>query len=345
MSANVAPTEPFSSQDHWRYMFEFIRAETAVGGPDPHIATLGEMIKDCTQEEKIWRAGCYAVGYNVPTAEVLWREWPWDRILMETQVFEKWLKENWAGIGLRRERIRPIGTPSKYAKCLLSYAEWMRDTDKWWWYEPDYPRAWEQLTKIWGMGRYVLLKLAEVFTRYCDGLFVQTDIRAQGAKSPREGLALLWPNEAAWLLSSVDNARTAELVEELANKTMSNLGLSINHFTMQVVLCEYKKVFLGRQYPGRTHDTELRYLREAQTYWGHESDMLTARAQVFPARALGEVQGWDGAREPLEPILPLHRYTWSDLRYDYDKTTDFAEPKVRTDIYYDAVKRSWEAVA
>lgn len=292
---------------------------------------MGELMGGESWEEKVWRAGCYAVGYNVPTAEVIWSAWPWPSALEDAPVFESWVREHWEGFGLRRER-RAVRTPSKYTRCLLSYAEWLASPDKDWWYEPDFPRAWAELNRVWGMGRYVLLKLNEVLCRYADGAFRQTDIRAQGGRSPREGLALLWPEHAAWLLGG-DDIATVRQVEALATETRERLsvayGVEPSWFIFQVVLCEYKKCWLGRQYPGRTHDTELRYLREVQRYWGNATGILDARAAVFPHEALGELQGWHGARENLEETLPRYRYTWSDLKYDYALTADPAHPVPR----------------
>jgi hypothetical protein len=93
-------------------------------------------------------------------------------------------------------------------------------------------------------------------------------------------------------------------------------------FELQVVLCEYKKSWQGKQYPGRTHDTELRYFREAQQAWGgFQSDMLHARAEVFPEVILGEKRGWWRQREELEAALPVYRYTWTDRKFDFFHST------------------------
>jgi len=317
-------------EEHWYWMAEFIRLETDLGGPDPHLATLGKMIEAEPQWERVWRIGCYAAGYNVPTGEAIWQEWSQGDVLGRPAEFAGWIAAHWAGMGLRRER-RAVRTPEKFARCLVSYAAWMETAmTAPWWTEPDFPRAWQECDRIYGMGRYVLLKLVEGLCRYGGARFVETDIRAAGGHSPREGLALLYPEHLSRLTSSDNSPLLVRWIEEVvaadARVRLERMTGPLDYFTLQVILCEYKKVQAGRQYPGRTHDTELRYLADAQRYWRNTSTMLAARRAIFPVQVLGEVQGWDGKREELSACLPDHGYLWSDLIFDYHATDDLAAP-------------------
>ncbi len=289
----------FTLEEHWHFFQEFIYWEQAVGGPDPHLATLGAMLEGESWEERVWRCGCYAAGYNVPTAQVLWENYPWPRALEEPAEFASFIERHWAGFGLRRER-RAVRTPSKFSRCLDSYAQWAAHGDKDWWDTPDFDRAWRETGSVYGLGRYVQLKLVEALCRFADGKFWQDDIRAQGGASPREGLALLYPQHADWLMTGPDDLENAARAERLAMQLRTDLRdggrhLDVDWFTLQVVLCEYKKTSVAaRQYPGRTHDTELKYWRAAHAYWGLDDTMLRARERCFPTRSLGEKQGWWG---------------------------------------------------
>lgn len=342
----LANPPTFTTEEHRHFFGEFIRWETAVGGPDPHLATLGGMAQDESWEERVWRCGLYASGYNVPTAEVIWQHWPFERMRDEAERagLHAWIAQHWPdGFGLRRER-RAVRNVPKFTRCLDSIFDWtasiVDETPDWWTQVgPEaYEAAWKSTGTIYGLGRYVQLKLVEALHRYADGAFAQTDIRARGGTSPREGLALLYPQHRGWLLGEREDADNVRRTEDLA-KTVAHAvetryfqqNVRVDYFTLQVVLCEYKKTWQGKQYPGRTHDTELRYWRAMQRYWGHDSKMLDARAKVFNPASLGEVQGWWGAREALEETLPLYRYTWSDLVHDYSATRDVSQPVVRAE--------------
>ena len=318
--------------DHAYWLSEFIRLENELGGPDPHLATVGKMLELDPELDPAWCIGCYALGYNVPTGEVIWQNWTQRAVLDNPFTFTKWVEDHWEGMGLRRER-RAVRTPAKFSRCLISYARWLNDAGvQDWWYADDFPTAWREVSKIYGMGRYVLLKLVEGLCRYDGREFHQSDIRAHSGASPREGLSLLYPEHTLWLTSDDNTKSTVAHVEDLAtrlrNRLAENYGVTVDYFTLQVVLCEYKKVSQGKQYPGRTHDTELAYYRASQKYWGNESRMLEARAAVFPNRILGEQRGWGGKREELSRTLPDHGYLWTDLSYDYWSTRDLAHPVV-----------------
>jgi len=324
---------PSNPKEYMGALAGFVKLETEIGGPDPHLATLGEMMRDTGDpKERIWRVGCYAAGYNVPTAEVIWREWPFERVLEDWGAFPAWINAHWEGFGFRRER-RAVRTREKFAHCLTSIAAWTAKTDTYdWWHEDDYESAWKSSSQIYGLGRYVQLKFLEGLLRYCNGKFEPKDIRPAGGKTPRATLALLYPQYKAELNGndSPENLKIANLCaawarEEIAEK---HGGPYLDYFRHQVMLCEGGKVMTsGRQYVGSTHDSELKYYLQARAYWGEDSDMLRARETLFNNRVLGEKNGWWDKRQELGTTLLKYGYLWSDLHMDYFSTGgDLANP-------------------
>lgn len=319
-------------QSYMSALAEFVKLETEIGGPDPHIDTLGYMMQDApTWEERIWRAGCYAAGYNVPTAEVIWQHWPLERVLEDVDSFPFWIAEHWEGFGFRRER-RAVRTREKFARCLTSIAEWTSKVGTYdWWHEDDYDAARSSTSEIYGLGRYVQLKLLEVFLRYCDGEFVPKDIWPVGGNTPRATLALLYPQHAAALRGN-DSRENIEIANMCAAWTREEIAEKydapyLDFFRLQVALCEGGKAFVGRQYPGSTTDSELRYYLKVRSYWGESgSQMLAAREALFDERVLGEKNGWWDKRMELGTTLPEFGYLWSDLLYDYMSTTKLSTP-------------------
>jgi hypothetical protein len=145
-------------------------------------------------------------------------------------------------------------------------------------------------------------------------------------------LALLYPQHAVALKGN-DSAENIEIANMCAAWTREEITEKydapyLDFFRLQVALCEgYKAIVAGRQYPGSTTDSELRYHLQVQKYWGNGTDLLRARDALFDDRVLGEVNGWWGKREELGTTWPHFGYMWSDLHLNYFATNgDLANP-------------------
>lgn len=321
--------------NHWQGMAEFCRYEKLAGGPDPHMAVVGHLSRESSLHERFWRAGCYLAVYNVPTAELLWRNWSAEAVRDAPQKFQEWIEDNWARLQFRRER-RAVRSRAKLARSLSSYALWMQDLDLRGWFTGDagdpeeaYEYAWEDVGQVWGMGRYVTLKWCEFVRRYCAAPIELPDLRARGGWSPRAGLALLHPDHAAQLTGDdrFEHLRLADYLAERTRGVLADLyNLELDRYELQVLLCDYKQSAVGRrQYPGRSQDSELVYGLKAGL---GDSGLWRARAELFPAWALGELSGWREVREPLGNVLADYGYTWSDSVYDWVCSRDDLERPV-----------------
>ena len=317
-------------EKHWDYFAEFIRYEMAVGGPDPHMVLVGHMSEDVSWHERVWHGICYVSVYNTPTAEALWRTWPWAAVVDNRERLEVWLRTHWKGIATRRER-RSVRSAEKLAHCLADGAEWVQRCEPFFdiGSPPSlarYETMWNSCQRIYALGRYATIKLLEYFGRYCGLSSRMPDMRARGGWSPREALAMLYPEHAS-VLTGDDSEATLRHVDGLAVKgrqfLLEKYGLSLDNFLFQVMLCDYKQSYVGRrQYPGRSHDSELEYARVVSAHFGGESDMWATRRRLFPSRALGELSGWSGVRKELGGVLRDFGYTWSDIRFSYLASKD-----------------------
>jgi len=330
--------DTFTTEEHFKFFSEFCKLEMLSGGPDPQIPLVGEMSKNESMQERIWRAGCYISVYNVPFAAAIWQNWSWERMEKEKENLLPWLQENWKGIVTRLER-RCVRRPEWMNEYFLSYFDFAKNI------LPELQKATEQFSpeqryvafwdisneKISRFGRYVALKLLESYKQYCGMKLEAPDIRPKDGWSPRITLARLYSSDSA-ALNSKDNAqiplvnkRVAELQERLKGS-----GVNIDLFKLQVVLCEYRESYEGlRQYPGRSHDSELGYYNKAINYWKQVPGLLETRKAIFPNQHLGEIGGWEVARNELGEVLSKYKYTWSDLLFDYKATADFAYPVKR----------------
>jgi hypothetical protein len=320
----------FTTADHRRYFAEFVRWEKACGGPDPHLAYMGPLLWRCEVRERAWRLGCYLACYNVPTGIALWNAWPWADMPGEGQeeALQMWIEQNWAGLSWRRER-RAVRSVPKLTRHLISLADWVGALPHQQW--ATYDAAWRAADQIWGTGRYMKHKLLEGLYRYC-GIGVQlSDIRAKGGWSPRIALALLYPQYAEELTSKgAANDAVAEKCARWAREELAERhGLEVSFFDLQVMLCEYRESAISRrQYPGRSHDSELGHMLRIEHHWGTavREPFDRTRALCVPEQNRGELHGWAGAREDCGHTLADHGYTWNDMEYDYMATEDFAAP-------------------
>jgi len=325
---------------HWGYFTNFCKLEMAAGGPDPHMVVCGHMSRKESWEERIWRGGVYVGVYNVPTAEQIWEEWPWERVKDDYLTFAyEWLPMNWKGIATRRER-RCVRAPIHMGEYFDRLVWWLngnmennlgviRRTGQ----EGDgaYEHLWKRLEDVKYLGRYVRFKLLEYWRRYAELPLTMPDIRPRGGWSPRETLAMLYP-KAEWHLNKAkDTLETLAVVNAIAENARQQLGKRLDQemdlYRLEVLLCDYRQAYEDmRQYPGRSQDSELDYVRKTAEHWPNKTKMFEARAEIFPHKVLGELNGWEGVRKELGTCLRDHHYLWSDLLYDYKRTTNLACP-------------------
>lgn len=316
--------------NHWDRFAEFCLLEKACGGPDPQIPLVGEMSKLESWEERVWRAGCYISVYNVPFAESIWENWSWKDVQGNMIGFREWLNSNWSKIVTRFER-RTVRRPEWMFEYFNSYyafiqndlavaLKYTNDMSP----EERYLHFWDLTNgRIKRFGRYVALKLLESYRLYCNMNLVAPDIRPKDGWSPRITLAALYPNIAEQLTdkSNYWNDVVNGTVIETIDRLKSDYDVEVDKFQLQVMLCEYRESYHSKkQYPGRSHDSELGYWHKREGLWGkqdYSQNMLQARKKIFPSVSLGELNGWDAPRGACGRVLAEHGYTWTDLLYDY----------------------------
>jgi len=325
---------------HWDRFAEFCLWEMNSGGPDPQIPLVGKLSEDCTWEEKVWRAGMYVSVYNVPFAEAIWEHWSWKDVQANMSGVRDWLNKEWPKIITRFER-RTVRRPEWMHEYINSYYTFMRnDLSDAIHYcrnmspEERYLYFWDlSISKLKRFGRYVALKLLEAYRLYCDIDLVAPDIRPKDAWSPRTTLGELHPAFKVEM-NSKDNQyipMVNKAVEDTLKILWNEYDVKMDRFQLQVALCEYRESYHSKkQYPGRSHDSELGYWHKREALWGtqpYSQNMFQARKQIFPHQHLGEIQGWNGPRKECGLVLATHEYTWTDILFDYNRSMlDMSKP-------------------
>jgi len=346
-------TNDHSGDWHLDRFAEFAVAKAAIGEPVPHMRVVDWMCRDVGNWEALWRAGCYLAGYSVITGEGIWRSWSWEEMKKSGERFlTDWVDQNWGGFHTRVPR-RCVRTPAAFARCLLSFAQWMRtdfdrlreESENRWeltkrsGYEPgsteyqatndtEYQEWWRSAERIDFYGRYLAIRLLELSRRRGYMRADLYDIRAVGAHSPIRCLMLLRPDAVPGLLTG--EPRYADAVAEEVKQELARRGSPMSYFIYATLLCEYRGCYEdGHDYAGNQHDEELEYsLGRHADFWrqkyGRESDLYAARAAIDPHECLGEIAGWRRRRVRDEDgvmnvagLLRREGVVWSDVRHDY----------------------------
>jgi hypothetical protein len=333
---------------HFEKLVEFTRFKGEIGEPSPHLAIMSHFCEGQHDLEKVWRLSCYAAVYCLPTAQVLWTKFPVDeaRKLALAGNWERWLGEHWKGIVTRQER-RCIRTPEKLAECLESALLWgdkefatlQAVLPEYTQSNPKeyYDQVWDSVLGIQYFGRYIAIRFIEGLRRYCNIPARLYDMRSIGGWSPKKALVYLYPQYESILLTDTrESDQLAEkLFQELIDRFETEGGYKTDHYVLAAMLCEYRGAFENRkQYPGWTIDQEPLLYDKVAAYWGEDlatKPLWDARRAIFPPEVLGELGGWHGTRWDVAKTLRDHGYNWTDLKYRFKDTLDFATPARRTD--------------
>lgn len=211
-------------------------------------------------EQKLWMAWIYGTTYHLPTAWVIWNEFP-DFELVDQERLEKWNGENY-------KRLR-YQTDTKYNKGHLptqfaSYRKWVHSTAstqraKMRQFVSEHGSATKNFnalydevsTNLHKFGRYTGWFYLQTL-KQCVGLNIDAPdlkLRDSGSKSHRNGLlfALGLEKYTEYLLTKEFVAdlevKAATLLEKVKEALPEELRYKADFFAMETCLCSFKKLF------------------------------------------------------------------------------------------------------
>lgn len=321
------------SLDHKENFLEFSQLHLLSGCPDPHLKLAVHVARQHEDPyERAWFIGCYIGPYEVNTADAIFQGNDIWLTRKDPSGLRDWIAINWGKFSIRRER-RAARTVSKMSECMLSYANFVVDTLPEL-VEADYDTVWKTADKqLRYFGRYALIKVLEGLHR--SGLLRNPvpDIRPVGGWSPRETLALIYPQHTEVFKSTSNKPAALELIQENVLELKVELekvaGQSLTMYEMEVLLCNYRQY--PKHHPGWPLDSDLQYYHTFIRNWGYEPvfDFKTARMSLFSNSVLGEVSGWEGPRVGLGETYVNFGYHWSDVLYDFNASKDDLSKPVR----------------
>jgi len=243
------------------------------GDCDPPIWLLNYLFKryEHNVEQKLWIAWIYGTTYHLPTAWVIWNEFP-DFELVGLDRLKQWNNENY-------KRLR-YQTDTKYNKGFLpqqfeSYKNWIGDKTQVEKFEElkTFDNVWNSVIKnLYKFGRYSTWFYMQTLNE-CVGLdLIPKDLKLDdysGSKSHRNGLCYAlgldeWINKKL-TKTEIEHLETESI--QIQNTISTNYKLSGNPYKMETALCSFKKIFRKKQgrYLGYYLDRQAEEIAQVQS--------------------------------------------------------------------------------
>ena len=221
-------------------------------------------------EQKLWIAWIYGTTYHLPTAWIIWNEFP-DFELVGLERLKQWNNENY-------KRLR-YQTDTKYNKGYLpqqfeSYKEWIGNKpqiDKFAELKT-FDNVWNSVIKnLYKFGRYSTWFYLQTLHE-CVGLDLTPDTLKLddygGSKSHRNGLCYALGLDD-WIDKKLDRTQTEHLetkARQIQNTIRTKYKLNSNAYTMETALCSFKKIFRKKQgrYLGYYLDRQAQEISQVQ---------------------------------------------------------------------------------
>ncbi len=261
-------------------------------------------------EQKYWVCWLYGTTYHLPTAWVIWNEFP-DFELVDQGRLQRWNDQNY-------QRLR-YQTDTKWNKGHLpqqfaSYKKWIKHNNQ----EGTQRAKFKSLENksfeyVWQLISLNMHKFGRYSTWYymqtlkdCAGFLCNpNDLKLSdysGSKSHRNGLCYALGLDD-WVNQKLDQSciRHLEIEAKLIQKRMdAEYGKTLDFYMMETLLCSFKKIFRNRdgRYLGYYLDRQAEEINKVEQDEWNGIDW-----QVF----------WDGREETLHPKLAESKKIRKDL--------------------------------
>ena len=205
---------------------------------------------ELNREQRYWISWIYGTTYHLPTAWIIWNEFP-DFHLVDEIRLKKWNSDNY-------KRLR-YQTDTKYNKGYLpkqfaSYKLWVSYKNK----ENTQENRYKNLMQnnsfnfVWGSVSNNLYKFGRYSTWYylqtlkeCVGLEIHPeDLKLSdysGSKSHRNGLCLALGLDD-WINKKLDKD-CIQYLEQEGLRIKNSLPVEMDYYQMETLLCSFKKIF------------------------------------------------------------------------------------------------------
>ena len=202
-------------------------------------------------EQKLWISWIYGTTYHLPTAWIIWNEFP-DFELVDLKRLKQWNDKNY-------HRLR-YQTDTKYNKGYLpqqfeSYKQWIgtksqREKFK---HFNSFDSLWHNIkNNLYKFGRYSTWFYMQTLYECCGINFVPDDLKLNdygGSKSHRNGLCYALGKDQ-WINAKLNQSQIEYLetkAKQILNIISTKYKLKNNPYKLETALCSFKKIFRAKQ--------------------------------------------------------------------------------------------------
>lgn len=295
---------------------------------DPAIAYMNYMVDrmELNEEQVLWMCFLYAVTYQLPSAYLIWNEYP-DLELAGIPRLRKWWDENQRSIPFQTDKMKQrknfVDTVESYQKLVgksqKAYFDNQLYSDS---PQENFDKLWSPLKGIAYFGRFSIWNWCQAL-KHVAGYNVEPTILMLGepdSVSFTDGLAYAFGMPEKVTQKVVNSAGKKQKIhykwsaEEKADMecacAMLKKSLNLDNFQLETLACAYKKIWRENdsRYVGYYNDRAADDIRATSQYWdGVDWDLLwDARIACVPADYIHNNCGVDKTKFVAKPIDKIY---------------------------------------
>lgn len=290
---------------------------------DPAIAYMNYMIDrmEMNDEQVLWLCFLYAVTYQLPSAYLIWNEYP-DLELAGIQRLEKWWETAQYKIPFQTDKMKQrkdfVKTVASYqqlvGKSQKSYFDDLLDSDS---PQENFDRLWSPLKTISYFGRFSVWNWTQAL-KHVAGYNIEPTRLMLGESdsiSFTDGLAYAFgmPDKVTQKVVIANKKRkiyykwSAEEKEDMETAcAVLKKSFGLDNFQLETLACAYKKIWRSNdsRYIGYYNDRIADDIRDTSQYWDGVDWQLIwdAREECVPEKYIHDNQGVDKNKFLANPI-------------------------------------------
>ncbi len=307
---------------------DFCKNSIEANDVDPAISYMNYIVArmEMNEEQILWLCFLYAVTYQLPSAYLIWNEYP-DLELAGIPRLKKWWADNQRKIPFQTDKMKQrknfVDTVASYQQLVgasqKEYFDNLLSSDS---PQENFDKLWSPLKSIAYFGRFPIWNWCQGL-KHVAGYNVEPTILMLGESdsiSFTDGLAYAFGmTEKVTKKVVTANGKKQKIYykwsaeEKLDMETACSIlksSLGLDNFQLETLACAFKKIWRSNdsRYVGYYNDRAADDIRATSQYWnGVDWDLLwDARTACVPTKYIHGNTGVDKSKFIVEPIDKIY---------------------------------------